>query len=116
MKKGLDFSVYLADIRESILHINEYIKGSPLNEVLKNDILLDAIIRRLLIVGEAVKKLPNEIRDLEPGIPWRKIAGSRDVFIHEYKSIIPEQVGMIISTDLPILLEAVKRLEDKISE
>ena len=112
MKK--DVYVYLADIKESIESIAKYTSGDRINEMGSNQQLLDAVIRRLLIIGEVVKKIPDEARELEPSIPWKKIAGTRDVFVHEYKSISPEQVEFIVKNDLPALAEAVARLESKL--
>jgi uncharacterized protein with HEPN domain len=79
-----DPKVFLKHILESILLIKQYTE--PLT---KEDFVLslqsqDAVIRRLEIIGEAVKNLPIEFISTYPAIPWRQIAGMRDVLIHKY--------------------------------
>lgn len=69
---------------DSILLVEKYAKGVSQAEFSKNRALQDAIIRRLEIIGEAVKNLPDSFRTKNPEIPWKKIAGMRDVLIHEY--------------------------------
>ena len=85
-------------------------------ELANDQMLLDAVIRRLLIIGEAVKCITTETRALAPEVPWKKIAGTRDVLVHEYKAIIPGQVWTIISHDLPSLSDAIVLLYKKLNE
>ncbi len=81
-KRKLD--VYLQDILESIEQIQEYLDGIDEEEFYKNSEKQDAVLRRLEIIGEAVKRIPDDIRDEYEEVPWRKIAGIRDIIIHEY--------------------------------
>ena len=62
--------VYIKDIKDAIAHIEEYAKGLSLSELSKDDLRLDGIIRRLLIIGEAAKRLPEDVRLMAPSIPW----------------------------------------------
>ena len=82
-----EYKVYLDDISESIKKIEKYIKGIPYNEFTKNTLIIDAVIRNLEIIGEAVKRIPANIRKKYPDIEWKKIAGLRDILIHEYSGI-----------------------------
>lgn len=79
-----DVRVYIADILESIEKIEEYTKAVTENDFCEQSRIHDAVLRRLEIIGEAVKNIPLEFRDKHRDIPWKKIAGMRDVLINEY--------------------------------
>ena len=71
--------------------------------------LRDATIRRLEIIGEAVKNIPNSFRNKYPEVPWRNIAGFRDILIHAYFGINLDRVWNIIKKDLPDLKKNIKK-------
>ena len=75
---------YLEDILESIRNIENYVNDITEQEFITNQEKQDAVIRRLEIIGEAVKKIPENIRGKYTEVPWRQISGMRDVVIHEY--------------------------------
>lgn len=79
-------------------------------DFLDNVPMQDAVVRRIQIIGEAVKKLPDDIRDRAPEIPWRKIAGIRDKVIHDYVDVDIELIWGIIQKDLQPLKEKVQEL------
>ena len=82
-----DYSVYLEDILEAIQKIQQYIEGLSINTFSRDSKTLDAVVRNLEVIGEATKRIPEEIRSKYPGIEWKKIAGLRDMLIHEYFGI-----------------------------
>ncbi|MBI2428925.1 MAG: DUF86 domain-containing protein [Ignavibacteriales bacterium] len=61
----------------------------------------DAIIRRLEIIGEAVKKIPTDVRQQYPTIPWKEISGMRDIVVHEYFEVSLEIVWRTVVNELP---------------
>lgn len=95
-----DVGVYLEDIAESIRYIEEYTKGIKEAEFYHDTKLQDAILRRLEIIGEAVKKIPQEMKDKYPGVPWREITGTRDILSHEYFRVNLERIWRTIQEDL----------------
>jgi len=92
--------VYLQDILESIEHIQKFLDGVSEDEFYGNVEKQDAVLRRLEIIGEAVKHLPEEIREEHPDVPWRQIAGMRDIIIHEYFGITLEMVWVVATEDI----------------
>ena len=70
----------------------------------------DAIIRQLEIIGEAIKRVPPEILGRRPDIPWRRIAGMRDVLIHDYMGVDLKAVWEVTQHHIPQLREAVEEL------
>ena len=98
-----EYQVYLEDILESIERIEEYVNNMDENDFSENHLVQDGVMRRLEIMGEAVKNIPDEFRKNHPDIPWRNIAGLRDVLIHAYSGVNIKRVWKIISDDLPEL-------------
>jgi uncharacterized protein with HEPN domain len=102
--------VYLQDILESIEHIQKFLDGVSEDEFYENVEKQDAVLRRLEIIGEAVKHLPEEIRENHPDIPWRQIAGMRDIIIHEYFGITLDMVWVVATEDILDLKSKVEEI------
>jgi len=73
----------------------------------------DAVIRRIEIIGEATKRLEKDFKDQYSEIPWRKMAGMRDVLIHEYDQIDLDLVWEVVVKELPILKKSVQIVLDQ---
>ncbi len=101
MKK--DPKVFIGHILESVHLIEKYVDQMSKEDFLKSVNIQDAVIRRLEIIGEAVKNLPLEFRDEYPDIPWRQIAGMRDVLIHAYFGVDLDLTWKVVKSDLPKL-------------
>lgn len=108
MKK--DPLLRVEDIYESILAIQEYLEGVDKEAFLASREKQDAVLHRLAIMGEAVKKLPAEFRAQHPDIPWKDIAGTRDVLIHDYDGISLQIIWNLVKNDLPPLAEKLRPL------
>ncbi|VUT24180.1 MAG: hypothetical protein MASP_00379 [Candidatus Methanolliviera sp. GoM_asphalt] len=104
-----DFKLFIIDIRDCANRILDYTRGKSFEEFIKNQMLIDAVVRNLEIIGEATKNLPDKIKLKYPRIEWRKIAGLRDIVIHGYFRIDYEILWDIIQNKIPDL--AIKILE-----
>lgn len=105
-----NYKVYLDDILESIERIEEYMQDKDEVDFKRDIELQDAVLRRLEIIGEAVKHIPLNIKDKNQEIEWRKIAGARDIFIHEYFGIRLERIWFTVVKDIPQLKQQIKNL------
>lgn len=101
MKK--DPQVFIKHILESIELIEEYAFKMTLQEFQKNRAIQDAIIRRLEIIGEAVKNLGMPFKAKHPEIPWKSIAGMRDILIHEYFDVDLSLTWSVVTRELPVI-------------
>jgi len=93
--------LYLEDILESIEKIEEYTKKSGRKVFFDSSEKQDAVVRRLEIIGEAVKNIPDDIKADSPQIPWKRIAGLRDILTHAYFGVNILRVWNIVAEDLP---------------
>ena len=98
-----NLKLYLADILNSVDKIERYTAGVNYEQLAADELILDAVIHNLQIIGEAVKNIPPEVRDRYPRIQWRKIAGLRDIIAHAYFTIDDRIVWDIINNKLPLL-------------
>ena len=101
--------LYLSNIRECISLIESY-TSSGKKAFLETRMIQDAVIRNLEIIGEATKKLSTEFRANNPEIPWRQMAGLRDVLIHDYLRVDLEEIWLIVENDLPELKQKLQNI------
>ena len=107
--------LYLINIVESIDLIETYTAAGR-EAFLTARMAQDAVIRHLEIIGEATKRLTAELRGQHPDIPWRRIAGLRDVLIHDYASVDVNEVWLIVERDLPALKRRVAQILSALDE
>lgn len=98
-----DYKIYLQDILQAIKRIRTYTSGMPLQAFKRDAKTLDAVVRNLEVIGEATKKVPRGVRSKHPQVEWRRMAGLRDILIHEYFGVDPEIVWDIVVNKLPPL-------------
>jgi len=102
--------IFILHILDSISKIELFTKNITNDKFLKSEIIQDAVIRRLEIIGEAVKNLPKSFKDKYPDIEWKKIAGTRDNLIHEYFGVDLRLTYKILTKDLPVLKEKLEKI------
>lgn len=107
-----DDTLYLVHIRDSIERIMEFTAAGK-QAFLGDRQTQDAVIRNFEVMGEAAKRLSPEARSQAEAIPWRRIAGFRDVLIHRYDEVAIPEVWNIIERDLPELRTKISRLLEK---
>ncbi len=101
--------LYLESIRDCLERIAEY-TATGQQAFLDSRLIQDGVIRNLEVIGEATKNLSSELRESNPAIPWRQIAGMRDVLIHDYLKVNLGRVWRTVENDLPPLTAAVSTL------
>ncbi len=94
---------------ECIDRIVEYIDGGE-TEFVASTLIQDGVVRNLEVIGEAAKRVPDDLRDSAPSVPWKKLAGLRDILIHQYEGVDLAQVWRIASDVLPPIREALAGL------
>ena len=114
--KQRDPRLFIEDILLSISAIERYVSDLSKEEFAEQDLIQDAVVRRLEIIGEAARQLPTELRDLYPDIPWRRIAGLRNRLTHEYFGIVVDRVWNVVQDDLPTLKTKIEDIQSRLAD
>jgi len=104
---------YLYHVRDALASVLEYTRDGRAG-FLVSKMIQDAVLRNLEVIGEAVKALTEETRNLAPEVPWRRIAGMRDVLIHNYFGVDLDVVWRVVEDEVPSLMVVVQRLIAKL--
>ena len=105
-----DYTIYLRHIVDCMDSIQSYAGEMSKEDFRADKMVQDAVIRNLEIIGEAAKQIPEDIRRKYPGIEWKKMAGLRDVLIHNYMGVDLDDIQKIVSARLPRLRAALKAI------
>jgi len=105
-----DFA-YISHILTCIKKIKKYSKGQSKLKFKESELLQDAIIRNIEIIGEASKKISPSFKKDYSHIPWKEISGMRDKLIHDYLGIDVEVIWTTVKKDIPLLEKELKTIK-----
>ena len=103
----------IADIIFCCEKILRFTSGMNQKQLDEQDLVMDAVLRNIEIIGEATKNLPADLRARMPGIEWKKIAGMRDWLSHVYHRVDPDIVWDAVETKIPELLRTLRAFQDE---
>jgi len=115
MKKR-ELGDYIQDIIESVEEVEEFTAGMTFNDFAEDKKTINAVVRSLEVIGEAAKKIPDNLRENHPQIPWKRMTGMRDKLIHEYFGIDLEIVWKVVENELPPIKPQIHKIMHEIDQ
>jgi uncharacterized protein with HEPN domain len=103
LKKLRNSIDYLEDIQDAITKGINFVENISFDEFLKDEKTQYALIRAIEIIGEASKKIADDLKTKYTSVPWSEISGMRDKLIHDYFGVNEEVVWKTAKEDLPML-------------
>jgi uncharacterized protein with HEPN domain len=102
---------YIDHILDCIRKIQRFSKGLNLKKFSEDELIQDAIIRNIEVIGEAAKKISADTKNTYYDIPWKEITGMRDKLIHDYLGVDNQVVWKTIKKDIPELRRLLKGIK-----
>ncbi len=114
MKPSLEADrVYIAHMLECIGRISEY-TGDDEAHFRASRLIQDAVVRNLQTLAESSQRLTEQTKASEPAVPWRSIAGFRNILVHDYLAMDVDVIWQVVANELPPLHAALQRMADRL--
>ena len=101
---------YMLDMLLAARKVETFTCGVIWKKFKDDDLLQNAVMHQIQIIGEAARKISKQCKDIHPEIPWQIIVGMRNRLVHEYFDIIPERVWDVVENSLPELIRLIEPL------
>jgi uncharacterized protein with HEPN domain len=105
-----DFLVYIEDITDAMNKAEMFVTGMTYEQFEADLKTHFAVVRAIEIIGEATKRLPLTVRDQYPHIPWKDMAGMRDIIIHGYDNVNLQIVWGVVKRDIPRIKPQIQQI------
>ena len=105
-----DDRLYLIHISECISRIESYVGGMNKEAFLSSSVIQDAVLRNLQVMAESTQRLSDAAKERRPQVDWYKIAGFRNILVHDYLGVDIERVWTILQKDIPSLKKAIDEM------
>jgi len=101
---------WVLDMLLAARKVRSFAAGATWETFQANEVLQNAIMHQIQIIGEAAKSVSDEYRNKCPGLPWGQIVGMRNRLVHHYFNILPERVWEVVERDIDTLIAALEPL------
>lgn len=104
----------ILDMLEAVAKVERYTQGLTYEAFSQNDLVLDAVVRNLEVIGEAARHLPEELKGRYGELGWRRVVGFRNLVIHQYFDVDPEIVWTVVTRHIPELRAVLERMREEL--
>lgn len=111
-----NINLYIKDILQNMSDAEDFITGMSYERFANDKKTLNAVLRSIEVIGEAVKNIPDDIRNLYEDVPWKEMAGMRDKVIHFYFGVDKEIIWVVVKERIPVLKPVISRVLREIED
>lgn len=100
-----DWTIHVEDMLDAIRQINIYVADITYEEFAASRLIFDAVVRNVSVLGEAARRMPPEIQEQFPDVPWSEMRTMRNFVVHQYDEVNPQTIWDTIHQDFPSLVD-----------